>query len=108
MLPKKNRADKKTVEKVFKKGHFVNSPNLNFKFILYNNSNTSRISFVVPKSVSKKAVGRNRLRRRGYNALEKYIKQFPLGLVGVFVFKKLQEDTPILEDEIKNILDQIN
>ena len=38
----------------------------------------------------------------------KYIKQFPLGLAGVLIFKKYQENVSIIEDEIKNIFNKIN
>ena len=30
MLPKKNRVDKKTIERIFKEGKFINSPKFNF------------------------------------------------------------------------------
>jgi len=108
MLPKKNRADKKAVEKIFKEGKFINSSNLTFKFVLNNNSTLPRLSVVVPKNITKLAVKRNLLRRRGYDALGKYFKDFPLGLMGVFIFKKHQDDILILENEIKTILAKIN
>ncbi|MEK7080826.1 MAG: ribonuclease P protein component [Patescibacteria group bacterium] len=108
MLPKKNRADKKAVERIFREGKFVNSPNLTFKFILANNPVLPRISFIVPKDIAKLAVRRNLLRRHGYFVLEKHIKQFPSGLLGVFIFKKYQDDVLILENEIENILYKIN
>lgn len=107
MLPKKNRADKKTVENIFKEGRFFGSPHLTFKFMLNNNSSAPRISFIVPKSIAKLAVKRNLLRQRGYNILEEYINQFPLGISGIFVFKKYQDDVSIIEDEIKNILSRL-
>jgi len=108
MLPKKNRADKRTIERTFREGGFIDSLSLTFKFVLTNNSVLPRISFIVPKNVVKLAVKRNLLRRCGYSVLEKYIKQFPPGLMGVFIFKKYQNDVPILENEIKNILYKIN
>ena len=108
MLPKKNRADKKAVEKIFKEGRFLNSPNLTFKFIKNENSPTPRISFIVPKSVSKLAVKRNLLRRLGYIVLCKHIKNLPKNISGVFLFKKYQDDVSIVENEIKNILSKIN
>ncbi|MFH1201112.1 MAG: ribonuclease P protein component [bacterium] len=107
MLPKKNRADKKAVEIVFKEGKFINSPNLAFKYFK-NNDKVVKISFIVPKNIAKLAVKRNFLRRLGYSVLKKYLDQFPAGLVGVFVFKKYQDDISILEYEIKNILTKIN
>jgi len=108
MLPKKNRADKKAVEKIFKEGKFINSSFLTFKFILINNISPPRISFIIPKNIAKLAVKRNLLRRCGYSILEKYISQFPAGILGVFVFKKYQDDILILENEIEIILTKIN
>jgi ribonuclease P protein component len=108
MLPKKNRADTKAVERIFREGKFFNSPNLTFKFILDDNLSTPRISFIAPKSVAKLAVKRNLLRRLGYNILGKYINQFPSGVLGVFIFKKYQDDKLVIENEIKNILSKIN
>jgi ribonuclease P protein component len=125
MLPKKNRADKKAVEKIFKEGKFLNSLNLTFKYIKIRGTESflvgkdeascpllklsvPRISVIAPKSIAKLAVKRNLLRRRGYDVLGKYINQFPLGIWGVFVFKKYQDDVLIIENEIKNILSKIN
>jgi ribonuclease P protein component len=108
MLPKKNRADRKAVEKIFKEGKFLNSPNLTFKFFINKNSLIPQISFVAPKGVAKLAVKRNLLRRHGYVALSKHIDQFPLGIKGVFLYKKNQSDISIIENEIKNILSKIN
>jgi len=96
------------MEEIFKEGRIINSPNLTFKFILTYNFISPRISFIAPKSIAKFAVKRNKLRRLGYRVLKTYMKDFPLELVGVFVFKKYQEDTSIIEDEIKNILNKIN
>ena len=107
MLPKKNRANTGEVEEIFKKGRFINSLNLTFKYIKTSEKGI-KISFIAPKSVAKLAVKRNLLRRRGYTALKKYIDQFPAGTIGAFVFKKYQEDISILENEIKNILSKIN
>lgn len=108
MLRKNNRVNKKTIDLLFKEGRSIVSANLTFGFILTSAPTAARISFIVPKSVARLAVKRNFLRRRGNIVLEKYIKQFPLGLTGVFIFKKYQDDTSTLEHEIKNILDKIN
>ena len=108
MLPKKSRTDKKAIERVFKEGKFINFPHLTFKFIQTRSSVSPRISFIVPKSIAKLAVKRNKLRRRGYDVLKTYITDFPLGLIGVFIFKKYQDDISIIKDEIKTILSKIN
>jgi ribonuclease P protein component len=105
MLPRGNRADKKTLEEVFRVGKFLNSPNLTFKFIQKDNlASKPRISFIVPKAVSKKAVERNMLRRKGYSALAKHFDKFPAGINGVFLFKKPIRTTLELGEEIKTIL----
>lgn len=113
MLPKKNRADKKAIEEIFKKGKVLQSPILTFRFLISSaNKNPQpripRISIVVPKTVSKKAVDRNLLRRRGYEVLEKYLNVFPVEIIGVFVFKKYSDDILILSNEIENLLHKIN
>lgn len=107
MLPKKNRADKKAVERIFKGSKIINSPIFTFRFTLTSN-NVPRVSFVAPKNIAKLAVMRNLLRRRGYAVLKKYINRFPPGLIGIFIFKKYQDEVLIIEDEIKNILNKIN
>jgi ribonuclease P protein component len=117
MLPKKNRLDRKTLEEVFKTGQFVNTPSLTFKFLLKKDSPT-RVSFVVPKTVAKKATVRNELRRRGYSEVD--LKKFPNGLAGVFIFGKKSTElfsgrkkkdfnpTQNLNYEIKKIFSKIN
>lgn len=107
MLPKKNRANKKTVEKIFKTGKVFNSLNLTLKFVK-NESNTPHISFIVPKNVAKLAVKRNLLRRKGYIAIKKYFNVLPRGFSSVFIFRKYQDNISILENEIKNLLIKIN
>lgn len=108
MLSKKNRVDKKNIDLIFKEGKYLASPNLNFKFLVTESPKNARISFISPKNIVRLAIDRNRIRRRGYTALAKYIDQFPAGLLGAFIFKNYQDDVKILESEIKNILDKIN
>ncbi len=130
MLPKKNRADRKSVEKIFKEGKFVNSQNLTLKFIINKEAKpelsgfasfvSPQISFVAPKTVSKKAVVRNLLRRRGYTVLKPFLNVFPSSFTGVFLFGKKSKDifsgrknktrNPIkdLENEIKTILNKLH
>ena len=106
MLPKKNRLSRKDVDILFNKGRSIFSPTLTFKF-LRKELPPSKIAVIAPKAVARLAVKRNLLRRRGYNALGKYINKFP-SLTGVFVFKKYEDDILILENEIKNTIPKIN
>ncbi len=120
MLPKKNRVDKKLFEFILQKGKFINSPNLSFKFLKDKTLTTPRISFVVPKSVTKSAVKRNLLRRRGYFVLNSYIKDLPISLAGVIFFgkkgievfslrkTKIYNGIQNLENEIQYIFNKIN
>jgi ribonuclease P protein component len=107
MLKKANRADKKTVEKIFQKGKFINSQLFTFKFLILP-ATFKKISVLAPKNVAKLAVQRNLLRRRGYVALKKYLSSFPAGVAGVLIFKKYQDDIFLIENEIKTILSKIN
>ena len=107
MLPKKNRVDTKEVDLIFKKGSSLGFSVLSLKY-LKNNSQEVKISLIAPKNIAKLAVKRNLLRRRGYTALKKYFNQFPPGFMGVFIFKKYQDDVLILENEIKNLLNKIS
>jgi ribonuclease P protein component len=107
MLAKKNRANTETVDNLFKSGKFIHSSLLTFKYILKSGS-TTRISVLVPKSIAKKAVERNILRRRGYQALKKHLTEFPIGVAGVLVFKKPVGSVIEVENEIKTILTKIH
>ncbi|MCE9585661.1 ribonuclease P protein component [Candidatus Nomurabacteria bacterium] len=88
MLPKINRVNKGQIDLIFNKGKYINSPNLTFKFIISGENKHSGFSFIVPKTVSKKAIVRNRLKRRGYAVLARYIDKLPSNLIGAFVFGK--------------------
>ena len=107
MLPKKNRTDKKTVENIFKYGNFINSAILSFKFAKSGGAE-QKISFIVPKSVSKLATKRNLLRRRGYEALSKILPSLPAGISGVLIFKKYEQDIPTLSGEIKSLFNKMH
>ncbi|MEK7459718.1 MAG: ribonuclease P protein component [Patescibacteria group bacterium] len=105
MLPKINRVDRKQIQQIFKFGSIIHSPNLTFRYLKDKNIKNYKISFIVPKTVSKSAVQRNSLRRRGYIALEKNIHLLSFPIIGVFIFKK--QNIENLENEIKNIIKKI-
>lgn len=113
MLFKRNRLDRKTIDEIFKNGFFVNSSNLTLKYLKKKDLKEVRFSFVVPKTVSKKAVDRNLLKRRGYAILFKKLDKSPVGVCGVFLFgkkskilfggKKNKEFNPV--DELEKEID---
>ncbi len=64
MLPKENRLKKKKeFEMVFKNGRSIKGQDFFLKY-LGNGTNKTKIGFVVSKKVSKKAVERNKTKRR--------------------------------------------
>src|SRR3989344_9494954 len=107
MTPKKNRINKKEADQIFATGRSVHSLALSFKFIFSKSGLPPKISFIAPKSVSKLASGRNYLRRKGYAALEKKLPFFPMGIIGVFIFKKNEYSVPAIEKEIEDILKRL-
>jgi ribonuclease P protein component len=85
MLPKQNRLKKKKdFELAFKKGKSFKDGFLALR-AAQNNLEISRFAFVVSKRVSKKAVVRNKIRRRLSSVAEKEIKNIKNGLDVVFI-----------------------
>jgi ribonuclease P protein component len=123
MLPKKNRADKKAVENIFKRGIFIGSKNINIKYIKENNNISPKISFIVSKTVEKKAVMRNYLKRQGYVVIKQYFNKIPNGFSGVFIFnknrpingvdtvdkqsKKNEKIASLIEEDIKGLFNKL-
>ena len=108
MLPKVNRVNKKGVDLLFKEGRIINFPSLTFRFKKNSGNKNLQISFIASKSIAKLAVKRNFLRRLGYRAFQKHQADFPAGIMGVFVFRKLEKNIAVIENEIKNLLNKIN
>ncbi|MFA5987616.1 MAG: ribonuclease P protein component [Candidatus Paceibacterota bacterium] len=69
----------------------------------------SSFSFVVSKKVSKKAVVRNKLKRRGRYAINKLIGRIKEGFVLLFFFRPQAVDVPysVLDSNINEILAKI-
>ena len=70
----------------------------------------SRFSFVVSKKEVKKAVERNKLRRIGYNIIQKNISNINKGYIIAFFLKKrtLTLSKRALEEEIISLLQKAN
>ena len=90
MLAKKNRISRALFNTLLKDGAFFPSANLSLR-VTKTQKGLSKFSFVVSKKVSKSAVVRNLLRRRGYSALQSALDREKIstgGFLGAFFFKK--------------------
>ena len=80
MLPKENRlTKKKDFERVFREGKGLKEEFLVIK-ALDNNLNVSRFGFIVSKKISKKAVLRNKIKRRLRELVWMRFNQFRQGI----------------------------
>ena len=85
MLPKENRLKlKKDFEIVFKKGKSF-SQDILFLKVLENDSNIKRFGFIVSRKISKKAVIRNKVKRRLREAVGTRLKEARSGVDCVLV-----------------------
>lgn len=74
MLPKKNRISKEGFPASQRQGtRFFSSL---FSGVVYKNDIGARVAVVVSKKTARTAVVRNRIRRRIYNAIRQYLKNF--------------------------------
>ena len=105
MLPKKNRLKKKKdFEKVFKTGKGYKEDFLFLK-IAGNNLKTSRFGFVVSKKFSKKALIRNRIKRRLRELVKLKLSEIKKGIDGIILVNPGLEDKDFWElEEIINKL----
>ena len=88
MLPSKNRLKKeRDFIGVLRTGQTVSHKGLVFKY-LTNPKNSSRFGFVIPNAVIKRAVDRNRLKRKLHELIRKGPKLIRRQIDGVFFVKK--------------------
>ncbi len=114
MLPKRNRISRSLFANVLKNGSFSHSSSFSFR-LLISQVGLPKFSFVVSKKVSKSAVVRNTLRRRGYSIVravlgknllqvnvDKDVKKLNQNILGVFFLKKGAEklDFQTFQEEI--------
>jgi len=104
MLPLSQRIRRRDFDDIFKKGRFWQSDNVSLVTLKIEgpDSNKSKFAFSASKKVSKKAVVRNKLRRRGYAAIQKLISKTKPSFLAVFIFKK-EADSLSFEEIEKEI-----
>lgn len=98
MLAKKYRFHSRGgVRYVYQKGKTIRTPSLSLVFAP-NTRGYQRFAVVVSKKVLKSAVGRNRIRRRVYEAIRHELPEFSTPMDCIFViFNKSVSDMPFLE-----------
>ena len=105
MLPPINRLRKeKDFEKLFKKGKSFRNNFLILK-IAQNNLKESRFGFIISKKVSKKAILRNKIKRRLRDIIRQNIKDIKKGIDVVLIILPGLEKKNFLE--IKEILNTL-
>lgn len=86
MLPRKNRIDKKLFPEFIKKAKTFSSDNVYLKAV-YNCPKDKAFAFVASLKVSKKAVERNKLKRRARAITYPLLKDVPNGTCVAVFFK---------------------
>ena len=86
MLPRKNRIDKKMFPEFIKKAKTFSSDNMYLK-VAYNCPENKTFAFVASLKVSKKAVERNKLKRRARAITYPLLKDVPAGICAAVFFK---------------------
>jgi len=110
VLPKKYRLKKKKeFERVFKKGKAKKKDFLFIKFVK-NDQNATRFGFVVSKKISKKAVVRNKVKRRLREAAREMLSEIKPGYDVVIVAQKgiEKQDFFQIKNQLKQLLRKIN
>jgi ribonuclease P protein component len=103
MLPKIKRTTKEDFLFIIKNGKILHG---SFFYLKYIKSEKPKYSFVFPKTLSKRAVVRNKYKRLGYNTL---LKTELKPISGIFFYKKesILAKKDDLERDILNILNKI-
>jgi len=106
MLSKKRRVNRALFSQILTKSKSFSSKNISLSVFNTYSSNETKFSFVVSKKVSNKAVKRLVLKKRGYFAIKKNIKNINKGFICIFFLKKNSTllPYPILEKEILFLL----
>lgn len=106
MIPKNNRlAAKKDFTRVFAKGRLFRSQGVSLK-VCRNGLEVSRFGFVVSNKVSKKAVVRNKIRRRLRVSVGRRLSDITTGFdVAVLVFREVLDlDFKAVDSSVEKLL----
>ena len=110
MLNKKYRFHSRGgVRYVYQKGKTIRTPKMSLVFA-ENKKGFTRVAVVVSKKVMKSAVGRNRIRRRIYEAIRVNFDKLPKNMDYIFVvYTNKLKDIPFkeLEDNITELVSEM-
>ncbi|MDB5254094.1 MAG: rnpA [Parcubacteria group bacterium] len=103
MLPKDKRLPRELFTELLERSKYANSLHFSLRYVL---GSSTRVGVSVSKKISKKAVVRNRTRRRVYFAVQSL--DLPSGLL-LFVAKKGAETLKgeVLHKELQNLLGSV-
>lgn len=113
MISRNSRITQKEFKTFFSKGYSVKTPLFTLlwgSFLNELKTPTAKYSIVVPKSVSKKATDRNKIKRRIASILRKNKNLLKNGVFYIFLTKKPIHNTTYLkiEESVSSSLKQIN
>lgn len=107
MLPETNRLKKKKdFERVFKEGRGARGKFMHMK-VVSNNFGISRFGIVVSKKISKRAVIRNKIKRRVRAVIRKNIDKIK-NVDCIILFSSLPPDFPSIKKDIEDIFFKLN
>lgn len=104
MLPREHRLPSPQIKIVMRRGKRVSAEGLQLIFA-QNSLSVSRFAFVVPMSVDKRAVGRNRVRRLVRESVRLLLPRMTAGWDGVlFIRKKLPDEFAAVDVMVTDLL----
>lgn len=103
---------KRNFQRLFKQSSVLHSPSLQFRYRLLDNFvNEIQIGFIAPKRIMKKAVSRNKAKRRlresyriHQHILTDFFSERSFGVHGVFISKKENVPYSEIEREVEHLL----
>ena len=106
MLSKKNRLTSREFKTFFSEGKKHHTPLFTVVYVPYDTFHTS---VVVPKKVAKRAVDRNKMRRRVYGAVQQSTTQKNTTGVFIFLMKKeaFEVEYAVLKEAVSKLLNNI-
>ncbi len=106
MLPKKERLSREAFNRFFSLGKRLHSPSLQMVWCAYPKLH---VSVVVSKKIAKKAVSRNKIRRRIYDIVRNYRSERTIQGVFIFIAKAGLETKTFaaIKEEVRADIDRV-